>query len=371
MNWPKLNRAWSKNSHRYRSGGFSFLLGGFMSKSYDKPFCTFDQLINVLKDKHGLTISNPEDVTNVLKFIPYYDLINGYKEIFMQDDRFKNDVNIIDLFLLHAFDHNFQSALFEQSNMIENYFKNILAYIISKSYGVDHNNYLNPTHYLPKKVVGKKHKIIRKEVLQEIRNLSTNVIDNPTYYYRTHHNHIPPWILLKNISFSLSTNLFILLLRNQKQEILDIMLPINRTWDQRLPVLLYTLTMIRKCRNIIAHNLKFTSFDASIFMNNLDKKTLRIMIPQELLTDAELKSDKYITGIYGYIILCLSIIPNNITKLLFIQRLRMAITLNGILTPNLQNIGQNIIDIYCRGIDLPANFRERIDLYSSHIMDKH
>ena len=341
-----------------------------MPTSYDKPFQTFEQLITVLKDKHGLKIDDPEYIKDILKFIPYYDLVNGYKELFMQNDRFENDTNILDLFLLHSFDHNFQNALFEQSNSIENYFKNILAYVISKSHGMDYKGYLDPNYYLPEKTIGRNHKITRTYVLQEITNIAENTLDNPTCYYRNHHNHIPPWILLKNISFSLSTNLFILLLRPQKQELLNIMCPVDQTWDQRFPVLLYALTMIRKCRNTIAHSLKFTSFNALHFMNNLDKKSLRLMIPEELLTDAELDSYKYISGIYGYIILCLSIIPDKTTKVLFIRRLRMAITLNGLLTSNLKDVGQSIRDTYYKGVNLPSDFQERLRLYSQRIINE-
>ena len=146
-----------------------------MPISYDKPFQTFEQLITVLKDKHGLKIDDPEYIKDILKFIPYYDLVNGYKELFMQNDRFENDTNILDLFLLHSFDHNFQNALFEQSNSIENYFKNILAYVISKSHGVDYKGYLDPNYYLPEKTIGRNHKITRTYVLQEITNIAENL----------------------------------------------------------------------------------------------------------------------------------------------------------------------------------------------------
>lgn len=105
-------------------------------------------------------------------------------------------------------------------------------------------------------------------------------------------------------------------------------------------------------------------------MNNLDKKSLRLMIPEELLTDAELDSYKYISGIYGYIILCLSIIPDKTTKVLFIRRLRMAITLNGLLTSNLKDVGQSIRDTYYKGVNLPSDFQERLRLYSQRIINE-
>ena len=229
---------------------------------FDKPFRTFEELAVLLRDEHGLAIGNIEETVQVLRFIPYYDLVNGYKDVLMDGERFRYPFNITDLLLFHSFDRNFQSSLMSFGTTVEDYFKNVLAYVIAKNFSVSEEKYLDERHY-SRKHSHTGNNITRHDVLDRLRKICVQSMDDPTLYYRNHHNHIPPWILLKNASFSLATNLLVILPPAQKQEVVDIMLPGSKPWDLRYTVLLYSLTMIRKCRNIIAHNLKFSAFDSS------------------------------------------------------------------------------------------------------------
>ena len=339
-----------------------------MSKQYDKPFKTFDELVNLLEQEHGLDVPDHDVAKQVLQFIPYYDLVNGYKDILMTQDKYTVATTISDLYLFHTFDRDFQKALFDLSVMIEDYFKNILAYTIAGSFGVDEADYLLFSNYLVKRGTAGKHSVRRDIVLPTLRNIANTSYDNPTLYYRNNHNHIPPWILLKNTTFSLSTNLFVLLKRPQKQEILDFMLPVNRAWNQRFPVLLYILTMVRKCRNTIAHNLKFTSFNCGRYMNNLDRQSLRELIPVSLLSDAELNRWSYLDGIYGYIILCISMIPNNLSKAMMINSLLNAIEINPLLSGEFQGTGDVIRQKYFSGTDIPLDIKDRLLLYLQELL---
>lgn len=100
-------------------------------------------------------------------------------------------------------------------------------------------------------------------------------IDEPTAHYAYRHNHIPAWILLKNVSFSNAINLFILLKPAQKEELVDMLITTHLTTDQKIQILQYTLTLVRKCRNTIAHNLKFISFDAQRYSGSLNHKSIK------------------------------------------------------------------------------------------------
>lgn len=338
-------------------------------KVYDKPFKSFDELIDVLQNKHGLLITNKEFAKHVLQCTPYYDLVNGYKDILMTGDRYSPTTGMSHLFLIHAFDRDFQNILFEFSVIVEDYFKNILAYTIADSFGVDESVYLSYGNYLVKKAAGSKHEIRRDRVLPAFRHIATSTSDTPTSYYRLHHNHIPPWVLLKNSTFSLSTNLLTLLKRPQKQQVLSYMLPIGTPWDQRFPILLYILTLIRKGRNAIAHNLKFTSLNCSRYMNNLDKATLRYLIPVTLLSDDELDNMEYLDGIYGYIILSLCFIPDRVTKYIIISRLFNAIDLSPLMTGDFQEIGDEIKETYFNGIHVPLDLKSRLMDYLHEIFE--
>ncbi|ETS92631.1 hypothetical protein HMPREF1497_2461, partial [Fusobacterium sp. CM21] len=60
--------------------------------NYDKPFKTYDEQISHLKNVHSLQINDESFAKQALKSFSYYDLINGYKDIFMVNDIFKSDI---------------------------------------------------------------------------------------------------------------------------------------------------------------------------------------------------------------------------------------------------------------------------------------
>lgn len=344
----------------------------------DKPFKTFEELREILTTGHNLiSCVNDPNALEILKFIPYYDLVNGYKEAFMVNDKFKPNTTIDKLFLFHIFDRAFESALFESSVYIENYFKNILAYVIAKNYDVIETKYLDINNFrLPQlKKLGKSGaKSKRGKIIKGIQAELSDTTDNPTAFYRSHHNHVPPWILFKNITFSQSIGLFEILPKTPRDEAINILLPYKSpsspqiTSDQLFPILLYFLTLIRKGRNQIAHNLKFISLDCSKYMNNLNKAALRQIIPQTLLSDPELKSYTYLNGIYGYIMVSLILISINVVKAYFINRVNSALSLQGVFDQKeFINTGNFIKNSYFQAANIPADIQTRLLNYMKNL----
>lgn len=303
-----------------------------MANQYDKPFKTFEEMALYLETAHGLSIPNGDEerayISNLLHVIPYYDLVNGYKDYFMKDDRFISGTRIRDLELLYSVDRGFQNVLFPFSIAVEDYFKNILAYILAKDFGVHQNDYLAPRNYITNRknlsyrTVRDKICSIYSDNKKDKRNKKEHKhIDEPTYHYVSHHNHIPPWILLKNVTFSISIDLFTLLKSYQKREIANMMIPVDIPVDQKIQLLLYALTVIRRCRNQMAHNLKFISFSAYKYGSNINRSALTKWIPRELSSAKELKKGHWIYDIYSYILFSMALLPDQFHKLLLLTRL--------------------------------------------------
>lgn len=61
---------------------------------YDKPFKTFNEQIDILEKKYNLVIESREMAFTALQSLTYYDLINGYKDVFLVNDKFKPGVSI-------------------------------------------------------------------------------------------------------------------------------------------------------------------------------------------------------------------------------------------------------------------------------------
>jgi len=52
----------------------------------DKPFLTFDQQIMKLKDEYNLIIQDEDFAKETLSSLSYYDLINGYQFIYIDEN---------------------------------------------------------------------------------------------------------------------------------------------------------------------------------------------------------------------------------------------------------------------------------------------
>lgn len=226
--------------------------------NYNKPFRTYSEQIDILENKYKLIVDNKTLATEALETIGYYDLINGYKDCFMKNDEFMQNINFYFIYRFYILDKDIQSILLKYSIIIENSFKQKFANILAKNFGVHQDEYLNASKYF-KSNNGKTFEEVKKHYTDVYTiNKNKTYIPQPTKHYANNHNHIPPWILFKNVTFSNTINLIHLLEKTEKMELVNIMLPTsNLPYDQKVDFVLAALNIIRDFRNVIAHNLKF------------------------------------------------------------------------------------------------------------------
>lgn len=252
---------------------------------YDKPFKTLDEQIDFLKKEYNLIILDDNFAKKALSTLSYYDLINGYKECMMVSDKFKKNVSLEYLYAFHLFDKVFQNIIFKNSILVENLLKTKISYVIAKNLGVDFDEYLNPREYKNiykglnfYKLKEKFEKIYlfkdRKTNISKIKN--TDFIPQPTRHYVENHNHIPPWILMRNASFENAINLYKLMKTTNKNETADFLIPnIHVKTETKIDFSIVSLSLIREFRNKIAHNLKFVTHTSDNY--RLPKKATNII----------------------------------------------------------------------------------------------
>lgn len=307
----------------------------------DKPFKTFEEQIQILKDRK-LIIKNDKFAKHALLTYSYYDLINGYKECFMVDDQFRPNMSIEYLYAFCRFDHAFQNIIFPYSIIIETKFKTVLAYVISKNLGVFQDDYLSKENYFR----GAKNKSDVNKILNKVKySYEGKYIDEPTKHYLNTKNHIPAWILLKNVTFNNTINLYSILKIEDKLEVIDIMLKIQLKEDQKLEVFKNSLSIIRKFRNKIAHNLKFITYrSGKIF---LSKKVLS-NTPYNVLFDKKTYNSAYSMLISIYILL---------------DDYRMIFELTDSLAKlfgDYFSFSQDIVNDYCKITEIPIDIPNKI-----------
>lgn len=137
----------------------------------------------------------------------------------------------------------------------------MLAYIIAEKYTEHQDEYLKLTNY--KKSRDPKDRVKFRELIEKLEDICAECDDTPTKHYRETKDHIPPWILFRNISFSDSADLFKALTPQVKDYLLsynDLLSSSSLAYGDKVVVTINALDMVRKFRNKIAHNLDFLTY---------------------------------------------------------------------------------------------------------------
>lgn len=109
----------------------------------DKIFTSISDQIQLLKSR-GMIITDEAAVEKILLKENYYNLINGYKSLFLDpsfaDERYLPGTYFEDIYSLYLFDRELRNLFMRFILEIENNVKSVLAYKFSENYG--HDNYL-------------------------------------------------------------------------------------------------------------------------------------------------------------------------------------------------------------------------------------
>lgn len=322
---------------------------------FDKPFKTYDEQLDILEQKYGLVIGDRKQAITALQSLTYYDLVNGYKECLMQNEKFEKGISLEFLHLFCQIDKHIQSIIFKYTTIVENSYKSKLAYVIANNFGVCEYDYLDAKNYF---------KSNNKISFYKIQNACFKIFDGskpipqPTRHYFEKHNHIPPWILFKNLSFSNAINLFQLLKPHEKQELADLLIPDkNLDYYKKVEFIISSLNIIRTFRNKIAHNLKFITYRNDF--HKLEPKTILKLLPPGLLHWKDIKKQhRGLNDIYADI-LCIFILLNDkqLQAPFLLELLIVFNKINNINTPNMNLIRQKYYSI--TNIPLDAETRIR------------
>lgn len=314
---------------------------------YDKPFLAFDEQIDKIKNDYNLKIPNFNNAILLLKDISYYDLINGYKNCFMKNNKYDGILTIEDLYYFLKYDKNIQSILLKNAIYVENKFKNILAYVLSSKYGVDFKLYLNPKNF---KNNGYKINATINNINYKIKN---NKFPNPTKHYKRNHNHIPAWILLRNLTFNQAIDIYINLYVEDKKAVIKLIS--NDLYNNKDSISIFknSIIIVRKFRNTIAHNYDFINERT---YEKIIRHQLKDSKYKHLITYKDYKTNLTDNGPYSMIIAISLILDNYELLVNFYQELANAMYVEAT-SPNMY---LDIFETYCNISGIPTNIIERL-----------
>lgn len=223
----------------------------------EKPFIPVELQVQKLKAR-GLIIENEEKAKVQLLRTSYYDLINGYKDMFLieevagEDDKFKEGTKIEDIIELYRLDRKIRHSVLEVLLDIECVFYSSLAYSIASQYGEKHVDYLKKTNYKEGDIQQHNQKCERDNLLGKLKSKINNPTDHPLLYYKEKYDNIPPWILVKDLTFGQLVKLYKLSKAPVKNQVIENITG-NAPTEKDKEFFIKCLEQLNKFRNWAAH----------------------------------------------------------------------------------------------------------------------
>lgn len=223
----------------------------------NKDFTTIDEQIRILKSRN-LTFVSEETAAKVLQRFGYYNIINGYKDPYVEnmngEERYHDGITFEQVFSLFACDRAIRNRLMDAMLQIEDNLKTALAYTLGECFSADQSLYLKPENFR----AGKNRNGIyqRDELLKKFDKIMHDDAQ-PIKHYREVHENIPPWILLKGASFGNLVNFIKLQKGPQKNKIISIVYNIPESFvaisTELKDLFMDTLFVCLDFRNRAAH----------------------------------------------------------------------------------------------------------------------
>lgn len=209
----------------------------------DKKFKTLDEQIEIFRSKN-LIINNEEYAKRVLLRENYF-FLNGYRHLFLKKDKtYKEGTTIEELYSLFLFDRTFRNICFKNLLIIENNFKSISSYQLSKKYGYREKDYLRSKNFTSNPSKQRQINDLLKKMKRQIRINSNQ--HAATQHYADNYGYIPLWILVKVLSFGIVSEMYSILKEDDRRAISSIYDIDPDTFETYLPIL-------ANYRNLCAH----------------------------------------------------------------------------------------------------------------------
>ena len=283
----------------------------------DKEFKSHRQLLTILR-KRGMSIGKGPQGSRVIRILEkenYYNVINGYKDLFIDPtstpEVFKAGTTFDEVYALYEFDRKVRHIYLKYLLKVENSFKTVLAHEFSRLYG--HDNYLKLQNFhtgpSPDQKVLKRiatiHKLNLQTDMNHIQHLSaeenigfviklTGDIQQEiarqmskhhqvVNHYMSEYGYIPLWVLVNVLTFGKITTFYKLMKLADK-------VTVAKKFGVASDELHKYMDMCSLARNKCAHDERF--FDIR-FRRSLHAKSIAKLGVLNLPRDA---NGSYISG---------------------------------------------------------------------------
>jgi abortive infection bacteriophage resistance protein len=181
----------------------------------EKIYKSYRQQLSILRSR-GMDIGKGSQGSRVIKILErenYYNVINGYKELFLAshatataDEIYKTGTTFDEVYALYTFDRELRDIYLKNMLKLENTFKTVISHEFSKRYG--HDNYLKIENFdnSSEKSITNSIKLVG-DIQQEIARQMSKHHQSITHYM-TAHGYIPLWVLVNVLTFGKIENFY-------------------------------------------------------------------------------------------------------------------------------------------------------------------
>ena len=252
-----------------------------------KSFKSYRQILSILRGR-GVKIGKGSQGSRVIKILEkenYYNVVNGYKTLFIQtpatatsEEVYKEGVTFNELYALYNFDRELRIIYLKYLLKIENHFKTVVSHTFSKKYGHDNylkleNFYCGPSRerYVLERIASQnklninndKQKIERLSAEEKVSNVTRliggiqqeiarqlNKHNEMVSHYMTVHGYIPLWALVNVLTFGKVTTFYLNMKEQDKIEV-------AKQFGVQYKELHKYMDMLGFARNKCAHDERF------------------------------------------------------------------------------------------------------------------
>lgn len=228
-------------------------------------YSTVEEQVKKLKSQN-LTIADEDFAAATLKWYGYSNLIKSYREPYVIDNgetkMYRDGVSFEQIASLYLFDKSLRNSVMSAMLDLEEHIKEISADVISATFGVHPDQYLQFRNYRSLRTHIPRFTL--KGLLDTMhKTLETD--KDPIHHYATEHGIVPPWILFKSIYFGTIIN-FIKHFKPAEQTKVARRLyggDLGLSEQQLRYLMIDTLFIANRYRNLAAHGGRTYNYDCS------------------------------------------------------------------------------------------------------------
>ena len=264
----------------------------------DKKFTTTNAQLRKLRSR-GLVITNGSRAKGIIEKENYYNLINGYKELFLDstytgpDEKYLTGTDFNELYALYLFDRELRNIYIKYILEIENNVKSILSHDFSKKYG--HDNYLKISNFdtsvksYEKVTQAQKNgdiadliSSLQREISHQLKNNSPMVS-----HYILQYGYVPFWVLVNTLSLGTVSKFYSYLKQKDQNDI-------GRNFNLKPEEMAKILFVLAIFRNACAHDERF--FNLKSIKRNATPNSIKETNIHSQLAISKNSSNNYVCG---------------------------------------------------------------------------